>query len=49
MKVSDASIVKIITDFSDQMTQGMKPSVRKHFKEYLLGIAIPPEIRRKSI
>lgn len=27
----------------------MKKSVRKHFREYLLGIMIPPEIRRKSI
>lgn len=44
-----ASITKIIGDFADQMTLGMKKSVRKHFREYMLGIMIPPEIRRKSI
>ncbi|WMT50851.1 MAG: hypothetical protein RE471_07695 [Ferroplasma sp.] len=27
----------------------MKRSVRKHFREYLPGIMIPPENRRKSI
>ena len=46
---SVASITKIICDFADQMTLGMKKSVRKHFREYMLGIMIPPEIRRKSI
>ena len=44
-----AAITKTIRDFADSMTEGMKPSVRKHFKEYFLGILIPPEIRRKSI
>ena len=48
-KGSVASITKIICDFADQMTLGMKKSVRKHFREYMLGIMIPPEIRRKSI
>lgn len=48
-KGSVASITNIIGDFSDQMTAGMKKKVRKHFKEYLLGIMIPPEIRSKSI
>jgi hypothetical protein len=48
-KGSVASITKIIGDFADQMTLGLKKSVRKHFREYMLGIMIPPEIRRKSI
>jgi len=46
---SVASITKIIGDFADQMTLGMKKSVKKHFREYMLGIMIPPKIRRKSI
>lgn len=46
---SVASIAKAIGDFSDQMTIGMKKTVRRHFREYLLGMMIPPEIRRKSI
>jgi hypothetical protein len=46
---SVASITKTIGDFSDLMTAGMKKKVRKHFREYLLGMMIPPEIRRKSI
>ncbi len=46
---SVAYITNTMGDFSDQMTMGMKKNVRKHFKEYLLGIMIPPEIRRKSI
>ena len=51
MKTNDyvASIAKTIRDFSDEMTDGMKKNVRKHFREYLLGIMIPPEVRRKSI
>jgi hypothetical protein len=48
-KDSVAEITTIIADFSDEMTKGMKKKVRKHFREYLLGIMIPPEIRRKSI
>ena len=48
-KCSVASITKIIGDFADQMTLGMKKSVRKRFREYMPGIMIPPEIRRKSI
>lgn len=46
---SVASITKTIADFSDLMTDGMKRPVRKHFHEYLMGMIIPPEIRRKSI
>lgn len=46
---SVSSITKTIGDFSDQMTVCMKKNVRRHFREYLLGIMIPPEIRRKSI
>lgn len=49
IKGSVSSITKIIGDFSDQMTVCMKKNVRRHFREYLLGIMIPPEIRRKSI
>ena len=48
-RASVASITKIIGDFSDQLTLGMDKNVRKHFREYLLGMMIPPEIRRKSI
>jgi predicted SpoU family rRNA methylase len=48
-KGSVASITKIIDDFAGQMTLGMKKNVRKHFREYMLGIMTPPEIRRKSI
>ncbi len=47
--VSVAELTKHIGEFSDTMTAGMKRSVRKHFREYLLGIMIPPENRRKSI
>ena len=47
--VSVAELTKRIGEFSDNMTCGMKRSVRKHFREYLLGIMIPPENRRKSI
>lgn len=47
--VSVAELTKSIGEFSDMMTAGMKRSVRKHFKEYMLGIIIPPENRRKSI
>jgi hypothetical protein len=47
--VSVAELTKRIGKFSDMMTCGMKKSVRKHFREYLLGIMIPPENRRKSI
>jgi hypothetical protein len=39
----------MIGEFSDLMTAGMKKKVKKHFREYLLGMMIPPEIRRKSI
>lgn len=46
---SVAVIAKAISYFSDLLTDGMKRSVRKHFREYLLGMIIPPEIRRKSI
>ena len=51
MKTNDygALLTTNIREFSDMMTAGMKRSVRKHFYEYLLGILIPPEIRRKSI
>ena len=51
MKTKDyeALLTTNIREFSDMMTAGMKRSVRKHFYEYLLGILIPPEIRRKSI
>ncbi len=51
MKTNDygALLTTNIREFSDTMTAGMKRSVRKHFYEYLLGILIPPEIRRKSI
>ena len=31
------------------LTGGMNKTVRKHFREYVLGIPIPPEIGRKSI
>ena len=48
-KGSVASITTMISEFSNLMTSGMKKKVRKHFKEYMLGIMIPPEIRRKSI
>ena len=47
--VSVAGLTKGIGEFSDMMTSGMKRSVRKHFREYMLGIMIPPENRRKSI
>ena len=47
--VSVAELTKGIGEFSDNMTSGMKRSVRKHFREYMLGIMIPPENRRKSI
>ena len=47
--VSVAELTKHIGEFSDMMTAGMKWSVRKHFREYLLGIMIPPEFSRKSI
>ena len=47
--VSVAELTKHISEFSDMMTAGMKRSVRKHFKEYMLGIMIPPEFSRKSI
>jgi hypothetical protein len=47
--VSVAELTKPIGDFSDLMTSGMRKTVRKHFKEYMLGIMIPPENRRKSI
>lgn len=46
---SVTSIAKTIRDFSDRMTAGMPKKVKKHFREYLLGMTIPPEIRRKSI
>ena len=48
-KGSVASITNMISEFSDLMTAGMKKKVKKHFREYMLGIMIPPEIRRKSI
>jgi hypothetical protein len=44
-----AGITKTIGAFSDSMTIGMKNSVRRHFREYLPGMMLPPEIRRKSI
>ena len=47
--VSVAELTKRIGKFSDTMTCGMKRSVRKHFREYLPGMMIPPENRRKSI
>jgi hypothetical protein len=47
--VSVAELTKPIGDFSDNMTSRMNKTVRKHFKEYMLGIMIPPENRRKSI
>jgi len=46
---SVAYITKRIGDFSNLMTAGMEKNVRKHFREYLLGMMIPPEISRKSI
>jgi len=46
---SVAPIINVIGEFSDEMTLGMKKGVRKHFSEYLLGMMIPPEVRRKSI
>ena len=51
MKTNDNGVLLTtnIREFSDMMTAGMKKSVGKHFSEYLLGIMIPPEIRRKSI
>ena len=47
--VSVAELTKHIGEFTDTMTAGMKRSVRKHFKEYMLGIMILPEFSRKSI
>ncbi|MHB1440165.1 MAG: transposase family protein [Cuniculiplasma sp.] len=46
---SVASITKMIGEFSDLMTAGMNKKITKHFREYLLGMMMPPEIRRKSI
>ncbi|MCL6090927.1 MAG: transposase [Candidatus Thermoplasmatota archaeon] len=46
---SVAELTTMIGQFADKMSGGMKKSVRKHFREYLLGLMIPPEIRRKSI
>ena len=46
---SVAYITKRIGEFSNLMTAGMEKNVRKHFREYLLGMMIPPEISRKSI
>ena len=46
---SVAELTKHIGEFSDMITSGMKRSVGKHFREYLLGIMLPPENRRKSI
>ena len=39
--VSVAELTKPIGDFSDNMTSEMRKTVRKHFKEYMLGIMIP--------
>ena len=47
--VSVAELTNNICQFADIMTVGMKKSVKKHFREYMLGIMIPPENRRKSI
>jgi hypothetical protein len=47
--VSVAELTKPIGKFSDMMTAGMKRSVRRHFKEYLLGIMLPSDFRRKSV
>jgi hypothetical protein len=47
--VSVAELTKGIGEFSDNMTSGMKKTVRKHFKEYMLGIMVPSEFGRKSI
>ena len=47
--VSVAELTNNICQFADLMASGMKRSVRKHFREYMLGIMIPPENRRKSI
>ena len=47
--VSVAELTKTIDKFSDMMPAGMKRSVRKHIKEYMLGIMLPPENRRKSV
>ena len=46
---SVASITKMIGEFSDLMTGGMKMNqkVRIHFRDYLLGMMIPPEIKEK--
>ena len=47
--VSVAELTNNIYQFADIMTVGMKWSVRKHFREYMLGIMISPENTRKSI
>ena len=39
---------EMIGEFAVLISAGMKRSVKKHFREYMLGIMIPPEIRRKS-
>lgn len=40
--VSVAELTNNICQFADLMASGMKRSVRKHFREYMLGIMIPP-------
>ena len=47
--VSVAELTKPIREFSENMTFGMKRSVRKHFKEYMLGIIVPSEFGKKNI
>ena len=47
-RMNVAGIVKIIPVFADTMTIDMKKSVMKHFSEYLLGILILTEIRRRA-
>ena len=44
-----ASYANIFNDFTRKLTMDMKPHIKKHFTEYVLGMMIPPEKRRKSI
>ncbi|MHB8360127.1 MAG: hypothetical protein ACYDCP_11640 [Thermoplasmataceae archaeon] len=44
-----APYANIFNDFTRKLTMNMKPHIKKHFTEYVLGMMIPPEKRRKSI
>ena len=44
-----ASYANIFNDFAMKLTRDMKPHIKKHFSQYVLGMMIPPEKRRKSI